>query len=438
MRIWEQASEIAKNTPEDRNRYADFLRAASILLVISGHWLIATGFYNTETGVLTPITVLDIIPFTQWLTWAFQVMPIFFIVGGYSNAISLEAARRKNTDYANWLVARLHRLLTPLLLLVLFWAVLAFALNLIGVTTEIILFASQAALVPTWFLAIYAMIVILAPATHALWRRYGYWSLTLYIVLAVIVDVAFFVFDWKWLGWSNYFWVWLAAHHLGFVWRDQRQGSPGALLALAAIAATVFAVLILAGPYPVAMAGSPAGDVVSNTLPPKITLIALGLFQFGILLAIEKPMRRLLSGHSFWTGTVIINTMIMTIYLWHMTVLVLLLGVAYLLDGFGMTLEPGSTAWWWTRPVWILALLIPLLPIALMLSPLERVGRPEGEKTPSRWRLITGATLVGCGLVIATLVGFDGSLHSLHTLAAIALILGGAAVCGLKPTVRST
>jgi len=92
MGIWAQASEVAEATPTDRNRYVDFLRAISIMFVISGHWLITTAHYDADAGTLNPILALDIIPWTSWLTWLFQVMPIFFIVGGYSNAVSLEGA----------------------------------------------------------------------------------------------------------------------------------------------------------------------------------------------------------------------------------------------------------------------------------------------------------------------------------------------------------
>ena len=95
MDIWSQASALAAQTPEDRNKYVDFLRGVSILFVITGHWLIATAYYDGDT--LTPGDLLDIQPWTQWLTWLFQVMPIFFIVGGYANAVSLESAERKGT-----------------------------------------------------------------------------------------------------------------------------------------------------------------------------------------------------------------------------------------------------------------------------------------------------------------------------------------------------
>ena len=36
MGIWSQASQLAAQTPAERNRYVDFLRAVSILVVVVG------------------------------------------------------------------------------------------------------------------------------------------------------------------------------------------------------------------------------------------------------------------------------------------------------------------------------------------------------------------------------------------------------------------
>ena len=47
---WARAKELAARTPETRNRYADFLRAASITVVVIGHWLIAAA--RVENGQL--------------------------------------------------------------------------------------------------------------------------------------------------------------------------------------------------------------------------------------------------------------------------------------------------------------------------------------------------------------------------------------------------
>ena len=92
---------MAELTPPERNRYVDFLRAVSITVVIVGHWLVATAYY--ADGQLTFGHLLKEQPQTHWLTWVFQVMPIFFIVGGYAHAVSLESARRKGIGYASWL-----------------------------------------------------------------------------------------------------------------------------------------------------------------------------------------------------------------------------------------------------------------------------------------------------------------------------------------------
>lgn len=428
MGIWSQARTIAAETPADRNRYVDFLRAASILVVITGHWLIAALYYHD--GKLEPGAILELQPWTQWLTWLFQVMPIFFFVGGYANAVSLEGAARRNLGYAGWLVSRLNRLVSPLIALLVGWAVLAAILHFSGVSGSVIKLASRAALIPIWFLAIYIMIVVLAPACYAAWRRWGFASFWALVAAAALVDAAFFAGDLRWLGWSNYFWVWIAVHHLGFAWREGRVGGPARLLAVAAVGLGALALLIFKGPYPLAMVGSPDEDL-SNTLPPKITLLALAAVQFGLLLAVEAPMRRLLSGLRFWAATVLVNGMIMTVYLWHLTVLVIMVALAYAAGGFGLGIEPGSSEWWLTRPLWIGVLYVVLLPVATLLAALERRPRPADAPVPSAARQVVGAVLLCLGLALLALFGFgDTPLPGLD-IAAFALALVGAFLSGV-------
>jgi hypothetical protein len=212
-------------------------------------------------------------------------------------------------------------------------------MRFLDVSPEVIQLATKASLIPTWFLAIYIMVVILAPLAYRFWKRYGFVSFWILVALAILMDVAFFAARIQWPSWSSYFWVWLAIHSLGFAWRDARIGSTRRLLMLSALALGVMWLLVFYGPYPLAMVGSP-DQVLSNTTPPKITLIALGTFQFGLLLAFENPMRRKLANPRLWTATVLINSMIMSIYLWHITVMIVLIGVLYLAGGIGLGLEP--------------------------------------------------------------------------------------------------
>lgn len=428
MRIWSLASEMAAKTPPERNRYVDLLRAVSILVVVIGHWIIRTGWY--VDGELTPGSMLESDPQTQWLTWIFQVMPIFFIVGGYSNAVSLESAKRKGIGYAGWLAARLHRLVSPLLLLLVVWAAAALVMNLMGTRTVVIQFTTAAALIPTWFLAIYTMLVLLAPVAYKFWRRFGFKSFFVFVALAAITDTASFAADMKWAGWTNYFWVWLAVHQLGFAWRDGRLGGVWVRLGISAFGFAVLYALIFKGPYPMAMVGSPDPGL-SNTLPPKITLLALGLFQFGLLLSLESPMRRALDNLRLWTATVLINSMIMTLYLWHITVMIMVGSVMYVSDGFGFGIEPGTSEWWATRPIWVGVLLICLVPVALLLSPLERRSRPADAPIPAAASQIIGAAMICVGIALLAMWGFGGGPRPGLDVGAFALVVVGSVVSGV-------
>ncbi len=434
MSLWSQATQLAADTPDDRNRYVDFLRAISILVVVSGHWLVAAVFYHD--GSLSPGALMEIQPGTQWLTWIFQVMPIFFIVGGYANAVSIQSARRRGTGYAGWLAGRLSRLVTPLLLLLVVWAALAAILHFSGVSGRVLQLASRAALIPTWFLAIYIMVVVLAPATYIAWQRWGFASLWAFAILGALGDLAYLGSEMNWIGWSNYFWVWLSVHHLGYAWRDGRLASPTKLVAYSMLGLLALTLLILKGPYPLAMVGSPGGEL-SNTTPPKMTLLALGIFQFGLLLAIEAPMRRLLSGLRLWAATVLINSMIMTLYLWHLTIMVIVVALAYLTGGIGLALEPASLDWWLTRPLWIGFLFAVLLPVALLLAPLERRARSPDLPIPAAARQITGAVILCLGIALLALYGFGDSPRPHLDIAAFLMVVVGAGISGLVPLKRS-
>ena len=431
MGIWSTARSLAEQTPPERNRYVDFLRAVSILAVIVGHWLIATAWYTD--GELVTGHLLRLRPETQWLTWLFQVMPVFFFVGGYSHAVSLESARRRGAGFDVWLAGRLGRLVTPLLFLLVVWAGIALAMRMLDVSADVIQYMSQAALIPTWFLAIYIMVAILAPAAYRFWQRAGYASVAAFAIFAALTDLAFFAFELRFFGWTNYFWVWLAVHQLGFAWRDGRLPGAGVSFVTGVAGFLILAALIFKGPYPFAMVGSP-DEGLSNTLPPKLTLVALAIGQFGLLMAIEKPVQRLLARTAVWASTVLVNSMIMTVYLWHITVMVVVGGVMFLTGGAGFGVEPGTPAWWWSRPLWIVGLAVVLVPLALLLSPLERRGRPADAAVPGAARQIAGAVLFCLGVALLALFGFGDQPADWVDIAAFVCVFAGAALGGLLPT----
>ena len=72
---------IAAATPASRDRIVDFLRAASIVAVVFGHWFI--GIVWWQDGVLRTTSAVGVTTGLWLATWFFQVMPVFFFVGGF-------------------------------------------------------------------------------------------------------------------------------------------------------------------------------------------------------------------------------------------------------------------------------------------------------------------------------------------------------------------
>src|SRR5262245_17440585 len=405
MSGWSRAAELADRTPPSRNRYVDFLRAISMLVVTVGHWLAAAPYFDA-TGTLTASHILTIAPWTAWLTWIVQVMPIFFMVGGYANGISWRAARRDGKSYAAGLEGRLRRLVWPILPLLAVWVAIVAIEYARGVRPELISYGSQVAFIPVWFLAVYIGIVLLAPATEAAWNRFGmgsFWALT---AAAAAVDVIYFSAGLRWLGFANYLFVWSAISTLGYAWLDERFADRRALLVGAALGLGALLLLVRFGPYPVAMIGVP-GDPVSATQPPKVTLIALAVMQGGLLLAAQAPMRRWLAGRRAWTATVAMNGSIMTLFIWHMTATILVVLAAYLAGGFGLRLEPGSSVRWWSRFPWLAAHVLVLIPLVLAFGRFERPRAIEGAPAPA-WRHVLGALVTGIGLALLAAQGVGG------------------------------
>lgn len=399
--LWTRAAEMAGKAPAERNRYVDFLRALSILAVVVGHWLVAAPYM--QDGAVVGGHLLGILPWTQWLTWLFQVMPLFFFVGGFSNGISWAATQAKGGTFSDWYGGRLQRLINPVMPLFLVWSLFAMFGTALGVERGVVKMAAQLALIPVWFLAVYLIVSALVPFTYSAWKRWGMGSFWALVAGAVAVDFASVFNGIPAINWLNFLFVWLAVHQLGYCWQEGRFGARP-LWFLGWLA--VLAALVKFGPYPVAMIGVPGSDL-SNSMPPTLALLALGNMQIGLALTLEPVMRRLLDKAAFWTATVLINGMIMTVYLWHLTAFVLVMVAAWLMGGLGLNMAPGSGQWWLARPVWFALYIAVTLPLIAVFSPFERMGSSAKDgplKQVPHWRLILGLLLICLGLTLTAAI----------------------------------
>jgi hypothetical protein len=262
--------------------------------------------------------------------------------------------------------------------------------------------------------------------------RWGYLSVLVPAGAAAAVDVAFFAGDLRALGWLNYPFVWVAVHQLGYAWHDRRLAGFRAGLSWFILGLLGLVSLTHLGPYPISLVGVPS-DEISNTLPPKVPLLALAAAQIGLVLMFEAPVRRWLAHRVPWAATILINGMIMTIFLWHSTVMMLLVGLAFWKFPTVLAQLPDTAGWWWTRPLWIIAYAVASLPFLLVFARFERPASGSPVRPAATWLQLLGCTVACTGLAMLALdgVGGDGWLGLRWIPLLLPLI--GAGVAGFGP-----
>ncbi len=438
LMMWNKARELAVQAPPERNRWVDFLRALSIMAVVIGHWLMA-GLYVDEAGSLQRGDLLDVAQWSHWLTWGFQVMPVFFLVGGYSNSVSWEATLRKAEPgqvgkYRDWLAARVQRLIAPVFPVLLLWALLAVIMTQIGLDSAQIRMATDAALIHVCFLAVYLLVTACTPLAHKAWKRFGWLSFAVYIPLAILVDWLRFTHGVPYISFTNFLWVFLAIHQLGFAWREGRFDNRLFAFGWFGVGLAILVSITVYGFYPVSMVSAPGG--FSNSLPPTLALFALGVVQVGLVLTLEPLGRKMLDNVALWTATVLMNGMIMTVYLWHLTAFVLVMTIVWLgLGGAGLDSVPGTGAWWVTRPMWMAIYILALLPFIATFARNERVFGPiRRGRTVPKSRVVFGVLLICVGLAAtaAVTIASPDSASGIR-LAVVAAPFLGAALLGFGP-----
>lgn len=405
-----QPSELAAATPNTRDRYIDLLRVISLATVIVGHWLMAVVTLDPDGGIRAS-NALEAVTWAEPATWLLQVIPVFFIVGGAAHWHALRQYDRSGGKYAEFVRRRIGRLLGPTAVFVIVWMSVAVVVEVTDYQRGVLALALRVAGQPLWFLAVYVGVVALAPLMMRLHERAGL-AVPLGMVAALlVVDIARLGFGVPYIDLANYVLCWMAAHQAGFLYADGTFVRAGRQLGwlLSGIGFAGLVMLTTVGPYPVSMVGMP-GAALSNMNPPSAALLAQSTMLLGLVLVCREPVRRWLERPKNWSFVVGANTVAMTTFLWHLTALFLVAAVFVLL-GVGFP-EPGSWAWWLTRPIWVAllgavtGLLVAIFRRFEMPRPLARLGGPrQNQRWPDRIAAV-GVVLVLIGVLGYAVNGF--------------------------------
>jgi len=342
------AAQVDAATPAGRDRAVDALRAFAILGVVLGHWLVTALVADGDGGGgLHTASPLHHMPWLAPISWAFQTLAVFFLVGGHVATRGYTSARERGTTYTQWLASRLSRLFKPVAAVLSLWTVASVLLLLSGTETDTVRTLLKLALSPLWFLLVFAA---LTAATPLLRRLHPLWP------LAVVLHVDLLRFGLgapDWLGWVNLAAGWMVPFTVGAAWTrgELERRRAGWILLTGGTAAT--AALVVWADYPASMVGVP-GAGVSNLNPPTLAAVTFGLAQCGLALLLREPLRRAMRRPPAWAAVALLNLSAMTIFLWHQTALMATTAMSLTAGHLpGLHTPPDDLAWVAARLAWL-------------------------------------------------------------------------------------
>ncbi|MEU0108232.1 acyltransferase [Streptomyces sp. NPDC006251] len=369
----QEADRIGAATPADRDRAVDALRAAAVLGVVLGHWLVTA--LVADGRALRTASPLQHMPWLAPISWLFQTLAVFFLVGGHVATRGYASARARGVPYHRWLTGRLTRLFKPVPAVLGLWTVAASALLLSGAEYGTVRTLVKLALSPLWFLVVFAA---LTAATPLLTRLHPLWP------LAVVLHVDLLRFGLggpSWLGWVNVAAGWLVPFTLGAAWtRGELEHRRAGWVLLVGGAVATAALVAWAG-YPASMVGVP-GEGTSNLDPPTLAVVCFGLAQCGLALLLRERLRRAMRRPVAWAAVALVNLSVMTVFLWHQTALMATTATGLLAGRLpGLHTRPDGLGWVGARLLWLPVFALALAVCWAAFRSFERGGgRDRGSR----------------------------------------------------------
>lgn len=370
--------ELSAGTPADRDRAIDVIRITALIGVVTGHAVMAISVIRNN--VLIWDNLLSTSTAFQALTWIFQIMPLFFFAG----VAACITSWHPGTNWGGWLMKRCSRLFRPVFYYLGFWAVVLGALYpvlpehvyepIAGISIQLL-----------WFLGAYVLVLATIPALSRITSA-AHLAAAVIMVYASVAVIDAVRLHWPTsapLGYLNMT-AWLIPSLFGVAYRRQLLSARAALGTAAALFGVNIA-LIHWGPYELSLVGL-EGQRLTNMSPPSLLLAGHAIILSALAIAAAPAIRRWAQRPRVWWWTAIGNTGAMTLYLWHMPVL---LGVHLLFDTYGHPRFPGQPGFAAisAEQLFIVGGVMAVLFVAL--RPLENNPLPGWDHAPaitSRWR----------------------------------------------------
>ena len=407
---------MSRGIPEGRDLTLDLARVTCVVLVVFVHVLF-TGVGVAEDGSLLIERTVEKQPWFNAASWILNIMPLFFVVGGYAARAGWRSTLAKGGTAESFVRTRLMRLARPALIVFVFFAVVLTAVRFVPIPgiSDLVDTIAIGVGSPLWFLAAYLIAQAFAPFMIRLHERapivtvatlavaaFAIDMFRIHIVTAVWnldrVDLSTYGSGSEIFGLPNVLFVWLLCQQVGFFLFDGvfARRAWWQLLALIVGGYAVLWVFVETVGYSVSMLG--------NQWPPTLTMGVLAVVQAAALTLLHAPLSALMRNRVMQGIVFFFGARLMTIYLWHLPMIMVITGIQLILP-LPMP-APGSPAWWLTRVPFMLVVLAALWVRSLAIDRVEALPDGDNPRT-ERWRVVTGVTLFVVPSLLITIYSLD-------------------------------
>lgn len=380
-----------------RDPVIDLVRALCVVAIVLLHGLQMGVTVGPHGPVLEYATVG-----ASWyppVTWLLQVLPVFFVIGGFSGMLAFRRLRDRGGTATDFVVGRVHRLLLPAVVTISVVGVVLAVLQVRGVPPELLLEAGVRYGQPLWFLGVFLGSQAVLPTLLRAHERAPLGTLAVLGAGALGVDALRSLTGLDAVGYANLAFAWLALQQLGFFLAE---GRLDALRPVTRVRIGAGAVALLAGAFAL---GIFSPDLIAQMNPPTSALLLVGVAQTAAFTLLRPTLAALIARPRLSAVTAFVTARTMTIYLWNLPVLLTMAGVsAYLAEHGGLLLpDPSGLLWWTLRPSWLVLSLVLTAAVAWALGGMER--RRLHHPTTSSSRAQQAVLLALAGVLVPLLAG---------------------------------
>tara|TARA_B100001250_G_scaffold411022_1_gene438687 strand:- start:1557 stop:2852 length:1296 start_codon:yes stop_codon:yes gene_type:complete len=252
---------------------------------------------------------------------------------GFTNLIAWYSNVGRDGSQWNYLVDRINSLLGPVLVLIF---VVTIGLNVLlrsnlipnylTTTEDGVISLVEFTLWPLWLVSIYMVMVMFAPLTIYLHKKYPYLTLLVFALVTIFIDILEVPINYSYIQVFNYLFFWLTIHQLGYFYADgkiqmldKRFYFLSSLVFYGFLYYQVFfnKILLNFANYRL--------NSISNEDPPSAYYLIVSLAFIFLLISLQNYFDKLLNNRKVWLIFSHIHSNIYTIYLWHLISLIFVL-----------------------------------------------------------------------------------------------------------------